>query len=153
MARTKLAQQTLAAANKEAHKAKIGQPDAAPPAEGSPSAAAGKKKRKRRNPKRWAQQCAKFQKQTDASRILPLAPTERWIRTITAEVTGKPSVRFSPDAINALRHVLIDYGTEVMADGFNWNVLNKEHTLTAKALKFADHLKRKAMQQYRVAAP
>lgn len=145
MARTKLAQQTLVAANKEA--LKNGEKPLAPATDDD--VAAGKKKRKRRNPKRWAQECKRYQKQTDASRILPRAPTERWIRTIAAEVTGKGDVRFSPDAIDSLRHVLIDYGTEVMADGFRWNVMNKEHTLTPKALKFADHLKQKAMQQFR----
>lgn len=104
-------------------------------------------KKRRRNRKLWAQRNRKMQAETNAKAILPLAPTERWIRKLAADM-GHADIRFSPNAIKAIRHVLIDYGTEVMADGFQWNVMSGGHTLTVPAMKLSNAQKQRQAAQF-----
>lgn len=111
----------------------------------------GGKKKKRRDRYRIIRNIAKLQKCTEARKILPLETTNKWIRTIAATTLNKPEMRFSPEAILALRHVLIDYGTEVLRDANDIAVLARNsHTVKLQDMKIVDHFNKRGSMRGRI---
>ncbi|MGB0548845.1 MAG: hypothetical protein ACPGR8_06885 [Limisphaerales bacterium] len=125
---------------------------AAPAADGAANAdtpRAGKKRRKDRY--RAIREIRNAQRNTSARRILPLATTNTWIRSIAANSLNKPDIRFSPEAIQALREVLIAKGTELLKDANDIAALARNSpTVTMKDMKLAEHFDEKGAIRSRV---
>ena len=157
MARTKLALKSQLAQLKAGKgAANVSAEDTKPTASPAKSAAPagekpllGGKKRRRKDRKRWQRECRKWQKETNDSRVMPLATTSRFIRQLATDLYPEKKVRFSPDALRALRAVSISHMTELFKDSFMWAVAHKKHTLTVPAMRITRKIKEDAAERYR----
>lgn len=139
MARTKAALQT------KYNVAAVAKPGTADDADAS------KKKRRRKDPSgaRFRREVRREQASTKCA--LPLAAMDRLIREVAVEVAGPESaVRFSPNAIRALREVVQTEGIEMMKSAFDVTCNRGSVTLSLDDLKVANKLRSAAENRFRV---
>lgn len=85
-------------------------------------------------------QIKRLASEVKAGRILPLKTTDEWIRSLAANGCNKPGMRFAPDAILALREVVIAKGTELLRDANDIACLaRKSQTVKLVDVKLARH--------------
>ena len=109
------------------------------------------KKKRRRDRWKPIRDIKAAQRNTKASKVLPLATINEWIRSIAANDLHKPEIRFAPDAIKSLREAVIEYGTDLLRNANNIAVVaRKSPTVTFEDLKLVQSMFAQAETRCRV---
>lgn len=137
----------------EAKKAKLGKDNTDEAPQHAPVEGEKKARKKRRNPKRWAQEVKRFQKPLSASKYIPWRPFKKLCREIAQEARPDAAFRCSPQALKLLHEVAVDFTGDLFLDANELVVNRSGHTLKAKDLKLANKLMQKSQQRFSSISP